>query len=96
MVESRAAAHLGRGRLNGHGRRPSTGGVALVRHRATQRKGAAAAHREHTNVTREAQTGGGGLTLFSLPPFPTLHTMYTVMYVAAVLDQVLRTLCPRL
>ena len=59
MVESRAAAHLGRGRLNGHGRRPSTGGVALVRHRATQRKGAAAAHREHTNVTREAQTGGG-------------------------------------
>ena len=27
---------------------------------------------------------------------PTLHTMYTVLRVSAVLDQVLRTLCPRL
>ena len=59
---------------------------------ATTREGAAAIQ----NVRREAQTGGGGLHSVLSLLFPTLHTMYTVRRVAAALDQVLRTLCPRL
>ena len=57
-------------------------------------KGRRRPHREHTNVTREAQTEGGVSSPMLSLLFPTLHTMYTVPRAAAALDQVLRTPVP--
>ena len=95
MVESRAAAHLGRGRLNGHGRRPSTLSVASVRHRRHAEEGGGG-RAASIQMSREKHKLRGGVSSVLSLLFPTLHTMYTVRRVAAVLDQVLRTLCPRL
>ena len=68
---------------------PSRGGGAPPSPRLG--KGRRRPHREHTNVTREAQTEGGVSSPMLSLLFPTLHTMYTVPRVSAALDQVLRT-----
>ena len=70
MVESRAAAHLGRGRLNGHGRRPSTLSVASVRHRrhAAGEGGSRTASIQMSGEKHKLE-GVGGSPLFSLSFF---------------------------